>query len=218
MEADEVVDSPELVLVGRSSSHFTRTARIFALELGVPHRFEPVYDLTKLAPEAYAGNPTLKVPILVDDEGPLFGTENICRELARRSGRSDRVVLRGALANRLVDNAEELVLHAMSTGVILIMSSVTGQGAPPQPKLRASLENALAFLDQRLQDVLDALPPGRTLSFFETALFCAVTHLPFRKVLDVGGYTNLQRFCAAFGTRPGARATEYRFDVAPAAP
>ena len=32
-------------LVGRSSSHFTRTARIFALELGVPHTFRPVFDI-----------------------------------------------------------------------------------------------------------------------------------------------------------------------------
>jgi hypothetical protein len=35
---------PDLTLVGRSSSHFTRTARMFALELGV-------------------------VPILVDEHG-----------------------------------------------------------------------------------------------------------------------------------------------------
>ena len=37
-----------LALVGRSSSHFTRTARMFALELGVPHAFRPVLDLTTL--------------------------------------------------------------------------------------------------------------------------------------------------------------------------
>ena len=29
---------PDVTLVGRSSSHFTRTARIFALELGVHMR------------------------------------------------------------------------------------------------------------------------------------------------------------------------------------
>ena len=30
-----VMTTPAITLVGRSSSHFTRTARIFALELGV---------------------------------------------------------------------------------------------------------------------------------------------------------------------------------------
>src|SRR4051794_6767221 len=105
----------ELVVVGRSSSHFTRTARIFALELGVPHAFRPVFDLAALDAEAYAGNPALKVPVLLTEEGPLLGTENICRELVRRSGRGAEVVLRGAVADRIVANAEELALHAMAT-------------------------------------------------------------------------------------------------------
>jgi glutathione S-transferase len=212
-----MADSPGVILVGRSSSHFTRTARIFALELGVPHTFQPVYDMTTLDAGAYAGNPALKIPILVDAQGPLYGTENICRELARRSGKATRVVLRGAVTERRVANAEELVLHAMSTGVNLIMQAVAGEKAVPQPKLRGSLQNVLAFLDENLDGVLDALPADRVLSFFEAALFSVVTHLPFRKLLDVSGYSNLQRFCAAFGERPGARATEYRFDVPPAA-
>ena len=53
---------PEVTLVGRSSSHFTRTARIFALELGVQHAFRPVLDMTTPDPAAYADNPALKVP------------------------------------------------------------------------------------------------------------------------------------------------------------
>jgi glutathione S-transferase len=216
--SDAMTDSPEVVLVGRSSSHFTRTARIFALELGVAHTFRPVYDITALDADVYAGNPALKVPILLDAQGPLYGTENICRELARRSGRDERVILRGDVADRRVANAEELVAHAMSTGVILIMQSVAGEAAVSQPKVRASLENTLAFLDANVDGVLGALPADRVLSFFETALFCVVRHLPFRKLLDTSGYANLQRFCARFGERPGARATEFRFDVPPAAP
>ncbi len=44
----------DLTLVGRSSSHFSRTARMFALELGAPHTFRPVLDLTSLDRAAYA--------------------------------------------------------------------------------------------------------------------------------------------------------------------
>src|SRR5215467_6864261 len=107
------MSEPEITLVGRSSSHFTRTARVFALELGVAHGFRPVLDIGAREAGAFADNPALKVPILVDERGPLFGTENICRELARRSGKRDRVVLRGDVEDRLVANAEELTLHAM---------------------------------------------------------------------------------------------------------
>jgi hypothetical protein len=46
----------DLVLVGRSSSHFTRVARIFALDLGVPHVFRPVLDMTSTDPATYADN------------------------------------------------------------------------------------------------------------------------------------------------------------------
>ena len=63
--------------------------------------------------------------------------------------------------------------------------------------------------------MLAALPPERALSFCETSLFCLVTHLPFRKLMDVSGHQRLQAFCQVFGQRPGAQATEYRFDVAP---
>jgi glutathione S-transferase len=206
--------SDDLVLVGRSSSHFTRTARLFALELGVPHQFRPVLDMTTLDRSAYAGNPALKVPILIDAQGPLYGTENICRAFTRRSGLGQRVVLRGAVDDRLVANAEELVLHAMGTGVILIVTASGANLAPPA-KLRVSLENALAFLDTNLDGVLAALPSNRLLSFFEAALFSVITHLPFRKLMDPRGYTRLMAFCATFGERASARATEYHFDQPP---
>ena len=205
----------EGTLVGRSSSHFTRTARIFALELGVAHDFRAVLDMTTCDPASYAENPALKVPVLVDAQGPLFGAENICRELARRSGRGARVVLRGDVGARVVANAEELIVHAMGADVTLIMGALAGQEqAPAPPKLRRSLENALAFLDTDLDRVLAALPVERILSFCETSLFCLVTHLPFRKVMEVDGYPRLQAFCQVFGERAAARATEYRFDAA----
>jgi glutathione S-transferase len=205
--------SSTLVLVGRSSSHFTRTARIFALELGVTHDFRPVLDMTTTDSAVYADNPALKVPVLLDEHGPLFGTENICRELARRSGMRERVVLRGDVGDRFVANAEEMTLHAMQSSVAIITSALPGAAQQPPPKVRASLENALAFLDANLARARDRLPPARALSFLETALFCLVTHLPFRDVMDPSGYAALRAFCDEVGARPAARATTYRFDA-----
>ncbi|HVY41134.1 MAG TPA: glutathione S-transferase N-terminal domain-containing protein [Polyangia bacterium] len=210
-----------ITLVGRSSSHFTRTARMFALDLDVPVAFRAVLDMTVTDAAAYADNPALKVPVLVDAAGPLFGTENICRELARRSGRRDRVVLRGDLADRLVANAEEMVTHAMQTDVNLVMQSMVAGAAPaavpasgPAAKARRSLENALAFLDERVDRTTAALPADRLVSFFETTLYCVVTHLPWRKLMPIDAYPRLAAFCAAYGTRPSAVVTEYRFDAA----
>ncbi|MFT3770366.1 MAG: glutathione S-transferase family protein [Minicystis sp.] len=201
----------DLALVGRSSSHFTRTARLFALELGVPHAFRPVLDMTLLDAANYADNPALKVPVLVDAGGPLFGTENICRALAHRSAVRARVVLRGDVADRLVANAEEMTLHAMSTEVTIVMAKMAGGGEPP--KARRSLENSLSFLNDSIDRVLDILPADRALSFVEAALFSSLTHLPWRQVMDVSGYERLMAFSARFSEREGARQTEYRFDA-----
>lgn len=216
---DESKDA--MTLVGRSSSHFTRTARMFALDLGVPVAFRAVLDMTVTDPAVYGDNPALKVPVLVDAAGPLFGTENICRELARRSGRRDRVVLRGDLSDRLLANAEEMVTHAMQTDVNLViqgMAAAAGAAAVPAAgpavKARRSLENALAFLDEHVDRAVAALPADRLVSFFETALYCLVTHLPWRKLMPVDAYARLTAFCAAYGTRASAGATEYRFDAA----
>lgn len=203
----------DLSLVGRSSSHFTRVARIFALELGVPHAFRPVFDMMSTDAAAYAGNPSLTVPVLVDADGPLFGTENICRELARRSRTRSRVVMRGDVDDRLVANVEEVTLHVMSTEVSLIMASMAAAGRAAPPKMQRSLENGVSFLNDSVDRLVDALPADRALSFVETALFCVVRHLPFRQVLDVVRYERLGLFCQRFGEREGARRTEYRFDA-----
>src|SRR5262245_34260782 len=114
----------DLVLVDRSSSHFTRTARIFALELQVPHTFRPVLDIMSLDSATFSNNPALKIPVLVDESGPLFGTENICRELVRRATRRSEMFLRGDIEEHLVANAEEMTLHAMSTDVTLVTAKL----------------------------------------------------------------------------------------------
>jgi glutathione S-transferase len=203
----------DLVLHGRSSSHFTRTARIVALELEVPHTFRPVLDLTSLDAASYADNPALKVPILVDEHGPLLGTENICRELARRSTKSAGMLLRGQSSERLIANAEELVLHVMSAEVHIILAKMAGSATVP-PKVLASLENGLGFLDRNMDALLARLPLGQAPSFLEVALFCVVTHLPFRDVLDTSPWSRLTAFAERFGQRASARSTEYRFDTA----
>ena len=200
-------------LHGRSSSHFTRAARIFAVELGVPLDFRPVLDLTALDPSGYAGNPALKVPVLVDEQGSLFGAESICRALLSRSGKATTsVIMRGDVPERVVANAEELTLHVMSSEVSLLMAQAAGNVAPP--KVMPSLHNSLRYLDETVGVALAALPSDRLLSFLEVTLFCVVTHLEFREVVDVLPFHALRDFCLHFGERKSAKATPYRFDTA----
>jgi glutathione S-transferase len=79
-----------LQIIGRRSSLFTRMPLVFAEELRVPYELVPVYDMTALGPEVYAGNPALKLPILRQEGRVLFGSQNICRALWDQGARQLR--------------------------------------------------------------------------------------------------------------------------------
>lgn len=203
-------------IIGRSSSHFTRVARVFAYELGVSHEFEPVLDLLSLDAAHYAGNPSLKLPILRDQDATWFGTLNICRELSRRASAKLRVAWPESLQQRMAANAQELVLQGMASEVALVMATLAAPDRVDsyQEKSRKGLLGCLAWLEQYLPEVLATLPEERDLSYLEVTAFCFVTHLEWRRVVDTAPYRSLTAFAQQFGIRPSALSTPYAFDQA----
>lgn len=167
-----------LRIVGRSSSHFTRMTLIFAEELGLPYTLVPVPDPTRLDPEAYGGNPALKLPTLVREGSSIFGAENVCRALVDLAGARTRVVWPEALRTDLARNAQELVWHGMSAQVQLVFGVVVAE-LPAEnlyfSKARRGFEGALRWLDDHLAPVRAALPSPRDLCLFEVSLFCLDT-------------------------------------------
>jgi glutathione S-transferase len=205
-----------LRILGRSSSHFTRTVRVFAAELGSEYTFVPLSDMMSQRAADYAGNPALKLPILETEQGAWFGTLSICRELARRSSRPLRIVWPEDLQQPSTANAQELVLQGMASEVTLIMATASSpdRSGPYEAKIRTGLTTTLDWLERELPEVLSKLEPDRALSFLEVTLFCFVTHLPFRNVIDTAKYAQLRAFCEHFAQRRSASSTEYRFDTA----
>jgi glutathione S-transferase len=204
------------VLVGRSSSHFTRAARIFAHELGVPYELSPVYDITSVGADAFADNPTLRVPSLRTETGTWFGTLNVCRELARRATHPCPIVWPEELTDAMAANAQEIVLETMAAEVTVVMARVA-KLAPDHALLAkpvARIDASVAWLDRELPGVLARLPE-RSLSFLEVTAFCLCTHLVFREVRSIDDCPHLVEFSRAFGARPSARLTEYAFDRPP---
>jgi glutathione S-transferase len=205
-------------IVGRSSSHFTRMPLMFAHELGVPFEFAPVYDMTSMDSEIYAGNPALKLPILRTEHSSLFGAQNICRALVEIAGVSKRIVWPEELRDNLSRNAQELVWHAMSAQVQVAFGTIVCKLPIDNIyflKARSGLERSLAWLDENLGIALRTLPLQRDLSLFEVSLFCLVDHLTFRRTVDIAPFSTLMRFTEEFGTRPSAHHTAYRFDTPP---
>jgi glutathione S-transferase len=210
-----MLDQPRLV--GRSSSHYTRLARMFAEELGIAYAFEPVYDLASRDPADYAGNPALKLPVLVLPEGPVFGAENVCRTLAARISPPRRIVWTEQLPDPRARNAQELIWHGMGAQVQLVFGMQVAR-LPAEnvyfAKAADGFRNALAWLDANLESVLHGLPP-RDFSLLEASLFCLLEHVLFRDTLPLAPYRHLAAFAAAWRERPAAQRTTYAFDVVP---
>jgi hypothetical protein len=205
--------SAKPVIFGRSSSHFTRVARIFAFEYRVDHSFIIVRDLMSEDLGDYGGNPALLMPTLRVGQTSWFGALNICRELARISRISLRVAWPEHYQQPLLANAQELTLQAMSTEVALIMARLAGDATSPHArKLERSLTNSMWWLEQHATRVLHALPVARDLSFLEVTLYCLATHLAFREVLPAESFDGLNSFCQHFAVRPSIAETPFRFD------
>ncbi|KFA92066.1 glutathione S-transferase N-terminal domain-containing protein [Archangium violaceum] len=203
------------VIIGRSSSHFTRVTRIFAAEMRVDYSLRVVRDLMSPTAEDYGGNPALKIPSLQTPQGVWFGSLNVCRELWRRSNPRPRVVWPEDHDQPLLANAQEIVLQAMSTEVSLIMGKAAGtsDSSVHQAKMRQSLVNMMSWLEENANSILSGIPQHRDLSYLEVTLFCLMTHLEFRGVLPTASYATLNEFCQQFSTRTSVGDTTYRFDA-----
>jgi glutathione S-transferase len=207
-----------LQILGRRSSHFTRIARMFAEELGVPYEIVPIYDMTAQDAATYANNPALKLPILRVGDEVVFGTENICRALADHAKKFTAVVWPEQLRSNVSRNAQELVWHCMNAQVQIVFGTVIAKLPADNlyfEKARLGFVGALEWLDAHVAEALNALPAARQLSMFEASLFCMIEHLHFRKTLPIEQYSNLEAFRSSFGKRPSAQRTAYQFDVPP---
>lgn len=204
-----------MLLVGRSSSHFTRIPRIVADEAGVPLDFQPIYDMTALDASMYAGNPALKLPILKVGTQVVFGAMHIARTIAEHAGRTTDFIWPEEIHNVEARNAQELVWHGMSTQVQLVMGTAVAKLPADNvffTKARAGFEGALAWLDQHLEGVLNQLPSARLTTLFEVSLFCLIEHLLFRPSVAVSEHPTLIAFAQQFATRASAQRTPYRID------
>lgn len=208
---------PAVQLYGRSGSHFTRVAAMFAWELGVAVERVVLRDLATLDPAAYGENPALKIPTLAMGGARLFGTENICRRLVELAGRrgDPRVLLAEDLRGDLHRNAQEMVWHAMAAQVQLVVG-VRFSKLPTDNVLFAKgaqgLLGALGWLDAHVDEALAALPADRALSLLEVSLFCLVEHVAFRPMVPTGERRRLRAFAETYGARESARRTPYGLD------
>lgn len=198
-------------IVGRSSSHYTRLVRMFALEAQIEFEFQPILDLMSLQKADYAGNPALKLPILVTSDGPLYGSLNICQALDGLSPAAPALRWPWQMPDRVAANAAELVQQAMATEVQIVLNRLAGvaDDSPQQRKALTGMAQTLDWLDRHAEQFLQ---PDQRPGYLELALYCLLTHIPFREVMVLEPLPNLEPWREGMDRRDSARATVYRFD------
>lgn len=202
-------------IVGRSSSHYTRVVLLHAELLGIRWNLQPVDDLQGQDPEKYAGNPAMKIPVLVDGRTTMFGTQNIGRALCHRAPAQARARLRDESDSSMFQNAQELVWHCMAAQVQLVMGTVLAALPAQSPyftKIRAGLDGSLAWLDGRVDALLPERLAPAVISPLEITLFCLMEHLAFRPNVEIAKYQRLAEVTLRFGQLDAAQRTAYRFD------
>ena len=205
-------------IIGRQGSHYTRMARMLAHELGVDYTLRPVYDLLSEDPGVFGGNPALKLPALRQGDAVVWGSQNVCRALARSvPGGEARVFWAEDARTPRLMNAHEIVAHTMAVQVEVVFHEIVSKrpADAASRKRRASLVNCLAWLDTNLPAIQAELPADR-IRMFELGLFAVLEHLGFRNPMDLSAMPRLTRFMADFGQRASAQATPYRVDTPPA--
>src|SRR5688572_19040081 len=106
---------PMIEIIGRQGSHYTRMARLLAHELGVDYTLRPIYDLLSEDPAVFGGNPALKLPALRQNGTVVWGSQNVCRALARSVlGGESRVFWAEDARTPLLMNAHEVMAHTMA--------------------------------------------------------------------------------------------------------
>lgn len=209
----EKADQPPVQIIGRTGSLFTRVALIFAEEAGIEYELIRLNDLIATDLASYSGNPTLRIPVLRISDQVLFGTQNICHMLVKRSTRPRRVVWPENLTDALLMNAQEIIWQSMNTQVQLLMMMEFGGPCKDNQfvaKALTGFEGSLQWLDRNVNDIIAALPQDRTLSMLEVGLYCLIEHLQFGSTVQIEGHSSLLTFARTFGRRTSAQRTAFR--------
>jgi glutathione S-transferase len=166
-------------LYGTPLSHFTRKTRILLDLYHVPYQFHDVGNVAEGTLETYAGNPLLKVPVLVDDTRWLIESDHIANYIVQKVDPTDRY---GVGTHDL----ETLNMRAVLNGMMIeevkfILARRTGVPVETYSffeDARETVANGLQWLEQNAH-WFNAKNPG----YKEFHLVCAWEHLAYYELL-----------------------------------
>ena len=201
-----------LQLHGTPLSHFTRKVRVLLAELGVAYDFVRLPGVLVTGTAAFAGNPLMRVPALVHGGVQVFESDHIARYIVGHFDAADRFGVRSEHVDAM--NRLAAINGIMANEVTLILAKRAGgvdMTAAYFGKLRAAMESALTWLDERT-DVEHG-----DFDYRDIALVCMWQHLAHYELIDgIGRYRALATRVARFAARPSIAGTTPAASIAEA--
>jgi glutathione S-transferase len=191
-------------LHGTPLSHFTRKVRILLAELDVP--FEMVWARSVLAPtpDAYADNPLMRVPALVDGDQLVIDSDHIARHVVARFDPGDRLGVRSERVDDL--NTLAVLDGIMDNEVVLLLAKRGGvselEGVAYFRKLFSAIDRGLAWLDGHID------PDADRFDYRDVTLICLWQHLVhYQLIPGLDRYPRIAARVARFAERPSVAAS-----------
>lgn len=193
-----------LQIYGTPLSHFTRKVRILLTELGVDFDFVRTTSVLATTPDAYADNPLMRVPTLVDGGTTVIDSDHIARYVVARHDPEDRLGVRTPDA----DDANRLAVvnGIMSNEVVLILAKRGGvadlDAVAYFRKLKLATSSGLAWLDRRTD------PSRERFDYVDIATISMWQHLEhYELVPDLHVHGRIAERVARFAARPSVAGT-----------
>lgn len=189
-------------LHGTPLSHFTRKVRILAAELAIPLEFVRERTVMATSAAAYANNPLMRVPTLVDGDVTVIESDHIARYLVGRFDPDDRL---GVRSERVEDlNRLAVINGVMANEVTPILAKRGGldiTGVAYFDKLLVAIDSGLAWLDERTE------PDAPGFDYRDLALVCAWQHLAHYGLRPLDPYRRIAARVERFADRPSVAST-----------
>jgi glutathione S-transferase len=155
-------------------SHYARKDRILIDALKLDVQLLDAGNVADQDPELFAGNPLMKVPTLITDEGQaIFESDHIAEYLVRQHDPQDRYQVLTTDLKAL--NARAVMNGVMAAEVELVMAERSGIDAGKYQryaKFRNTVDQGLAWLEAR-----SAMFEDNVISYAGFHLVCLWDHL-----------------------------------------
>ncbi|MEY4616277.1 MAG: hypothetical protein RJB66_1237 [Pseudomonadota bacterium] len=189
-----------MVLYGSQTSPFVRRIRLLLPEDSYRFKKVDIFNPTERK-ELFNLSPSLKIPILVIEQQPIWDSRIIFNELCRRGYHRNLTIDEENLLTAISDLSDSLIQNLLAQRSNVIFA----KGTPIETSHSDRITNTLTYLNEQLYT-----RSFNEWSFLSMSLFAMVDWVEFRALTSLTPYGMLKQFHKANLDQPRVALTDPR--------